>query len=286
MKCIRCNNDCTFKERPEKRCPKCKGEFAFEPRTGDLMTDAAFKSALDAVSAKDSVRWGVEHLYYEICRRKKKSLAALGCAWVAALVCIIAGITAASFGGWPIVVASAVGLIIAASGSLGRLKGNSLAVDVDTFNLMWSHWEKVHGAPSSVIVRQKQPQSPRPVEADIGDYSFDRAVICDRARTVDLLLANNFHFENNCAVLSIEGYPPGPFETVRRMLKRNPKLEVFTLHDATRDGCTLAYRLRTDPNWFAGGGRVVDIGLRPSQTARFRGLFLISQTGDVQPVQG
>jgi hypothetical protein len=27
-------------------------------------------------------------------------------------------------------------------------------------------------------------------------------VICDRAQTVDVLLANNFHFENNCAVLS------------------------------------------------------------------------------------
>ena len=34
-----------------------------------------------------------------------------------------------------------------------------------------------------------------------------------------MLLANNFHFENNCAILSIEGYPPNVFETVRAMLK-------------------------------------------------------------------
>ena len=107
-------------------------------------------------------------------------------------------------------------------------------------------WERAHGKPPGLIVRPsaQAPSRPRRVlESDLADYSFDRAVICDRARTVDLLLANNFHFENNCAVLSIDGYPPGPFETVRTMLKRNPKLQVFALHDATVEGCTLAHRL-------------------------------------------
>ena len=104
----------------------------------------------------------------------------------------------------------------------------------------------VHGKPPGLIVSEAgaRPRS-RPLESDIGDYSFDRAVICDRARTVDLLLANNFHFENNCAVLSVDGYPQGPFETVRTMLKRNPRLQVFALHDATLAGCGLAHRWPT-----------------------------------------
>ena len=120
---------------------------------------------------------------------------------------------------------------------------------------------------------RREPAAPRP-EPDLADYSFDRAVICDRARTVDLLLANNFHFENNCAVLSIDGYPPGPFETVRAMLKRNPRLQVFALHDATPDGCTLAHRLATDPAWFAGQVPVIDVGLRPGHAGPFQGLWL------------
>ena len=57
------------------------------------------------------------------------------------------------------------------------------------------------------------PTPKRTFDSDIADYSFDRAVICDRARTADLLIANNFHFENNCAVLSVDGYPPHAFET-------------------------------------------------------------------------
>ena len=30
MKCARCSHDSKFSERTNKRCPKCKGEFAFE----------------------------------------------------------------------------------------------------------------------------------------------------------------------------------------------------------------------------------------------------------------
>src|SRR5262249_59661346 len=123
-------------------------------------------------------------------------------------------------------------------------------LDRTRFDRLWNHWQEVYGKPDGVIVRFQTPSKPPAVEPDLGDYSFDRAVICDRARTVDLLLANNFHFENNCAVLSIDGYPKGPFETVRAMLKRNPRLQVFALHDASFAGCALAHRLANDTAWF------------------------------------
>jgi hypothetical protein len=108
----------------------------------------------------------------------------------------------------------------------------------------------------------------------------------DRARTVDLLIANNFHFENNCAVLSIGGYPEGPFETVRAMLKRNRKLKVFALHDATVPGCQLAYHLANDPAWFSGQVSVIDVGLRPRHAGPFNGRLLPSASRHVFPTQG
>jgi hypothetical protein len=114
---------------------------------------------------------------------------------------------------------------------------------------------------------------PRALPPDIHAYSFDRAVICDRAETVDLLVANNFHFENNCAVLSIDGYPPQAFDTVRAMLRNNPRLVVYALHDATLDGCLLARRLAADPSWFQGRAQVVDVGLRPHHAAAFKGFW-------------
>jgi len=146
-------------------------------------------------------------------------------------------------------------------------------VDQGTFDVMWRRWCGAHGTPESVIVRKERSEPARPVEADLGDYSFDRAVICDRARTADLLLANNFHFENNCAVLAVGGYPAQPFETVRTMLKRNPKLKVLALHDCTPEGCQLARKLAGDPAWFADQVSVIDVGLRPSQAKPLRGLY-------------
>jgi hypothetical protein len=99
-------------------------------------------------------------------------------------------------------------------------------------------------------------------------------------------LANNFHFENNCAVLSVDGYPPGPFPTVLGMLKRNPRLQVVALHDATPTGCILAQKLATNREWFAGQVQVVDIGLRPSHAKPFEGLLLRSSTPVVQTGNG
>jgi hypothetical protein len=120
----------------------------------------------------------------------------------------------------------------------------------------------------------------------LADYSFDRAVICDRARTADLLIANNVHFENNCAVLSVGGYPPGPFETIRAMLRKNPRLQVFALHDATGPGCRLAHQLATSPEWFKDLATVTDVGLRPSHAKPFRGLLLRNLGGPVAAGNG
>jgi hypothetical protein len=262
------------------------GFFAFEPRLGDPLTDPAFLRSIEAVSAQGRVRWGVEHLHYEVCRRKRilpasPIVLAVG-AGVVALGSTILGGARSSAWLWGLVPA---GLLAVAAYAIYR-SSPFIQVDGPTFRRLYDRWIEVHGTPEGVIVRKPQPAAPRQVEPDIGDYSFDRAVICDRARTVDLLLANNFHFENNCAVLSVEGYPQGPFETVRKMLKRNPKLSVYALHDATPAGCRLAHRLATDPAWFAGQAKVIDVGLRPSHAPRFRGLLLEGVSHPVPAEEG
>jgi hypothetical protein len=277
MKCIRCDHDSKYKDRSNRKCPNCGGLFAFEPRAGDPLTDMAFKRSIERVSSEGRVRWGVEHLYYEVCRRKRIQPGApiglaIGAGALALGSTILGGAVKPGF---------LLGLVPAGLMAWGAyyLYSSSpfVRMDSSTFRRLYDQWVAAHGAPAGVIGRKPQPAQAREVESDIADYSFDRAVICDRARTVDLLLANNFHFENNCAVLSVDGYPAGPFETVRKMLKRNPRLQVYTLHDATLKGCNLAQRLVTDPAWFAGQARVIDVGLRPSHGPRFRGLLLESK---------
>src|SRR5215207_3406209 len=54
-----------------------KGTFAFEPQAKDPVTDMLFLNAIKAVSGDGKIRWGVEHLYYEVCRRKRPKKAPL-----------------------------------------------------------------------------------------------------------------------------------------------------------------------------------------------------------------
>jgi len=104
------------------------------------------------------------------------------------------------------------------------------------------------------------------VSSDVSAYSFDRLVVCDRPEIAQFLIANNFHFENNCAVLSITGYPQNIFDTTMEMLRRNPDLKVYALHDCTPRGIGLVDRLRTSPNWFSDSSAIIiDLGLLPRQ---------------------
>ncbi len=100
---------------------------------------------------------------------------------------------------------------------------------------------------------------------DITAYSFDCLVVCDTAQIAQMLIANNFHFENNCAILSITGYPPAIFDTVLQMLRRNPDLTVYAFHDASPQGVGLVRQLRTSASWFRDNVTIIDLGLLPRQ---------------------
>jgi hypothetical protein len=279
MICTKCNKGSNLRDRGrEKKCPHCGQLFVFEPAglAGDPITDRLFLKAIQAVSCEGSVHWNLDHLRYELVRRKLPKLhnqlillgaiLCLSCVTGAGLFAIELSL-AIIFGIGVFAGLIVVFLFHVSYGKYARYERFQVEV--------WlSRWEAVHGTPPGYIIRiPPQIDAPQP-ENDVADYSFDRAVICDRSETADVLLANHFHFENNCAVLSIDGYPPGPFEIVRRMLRRNPKLKVYALHDATVEGCELAERLATDPAWFGGGVPVIDVGLRPSHAQRLKGLWL------------
>ena len=82
---------------------------------------------------------------------------------------------------------------IALARSVWRAKQRKfIQLDQKLFDSMLRDWTKAHGQPKGLIVRAMTRGTPAPAprqrETDIADYSFDRAVICDRARTADVLL--------------------------------------------------------------------------------------------------
>jgi hypothetical protein len=162
------------------------------------------------------------------------------------------------------------------------------ALDYASFKRdLLSRWVAAHGEPPTML-----PEGGRPRPAagpgrrgkrasDLRSFSFDRLLVCDRAETADMLLANNLHFEANTPVVSVDGHPSDVIDEVMALARQNPNLTVFALHDADPQGCLLPLRLREDPAWFPQPAvTILDIGLRPRQVPGLAGQLI------VQPAAG
>jgi hypothetical protein len=144
-------------------------------------------------------------------------------------------------------------------------------------------WSRINGAvdyllpsPSSRLPASTPNPTPDP---EVTAYSFDRLLVCQSDEIAQMLIANNFHFENNCAILGISGYPQRIFETAMQMLRRNPDLRVFALHDCSPEGIKLVYQLRTNPNWFPDESiAIVDVGLSPRQILAAKSDLFVQRT--------
>ncbi|MBF2028818.1 MAG: hypothetical protein IGS48_19005 [Oscillatoriales cyanobacterium C42_A2020_001] len=139
-------------------------------------------------------------------------------------------------------------------------------------------WQTVNPI-TKILEPPKETQVALNVNPDVTAYSFDRLVVTDSAAIAQLLIANNFHFENNCAILSVTGYPQGIFLTAMEMLRRNPELKVYAFHDCSGKGMGLAHHLRTSPQWFQNSPvEIVDVGLLPRQILSIPSVFVQQST--------
>ncbi|UBF25438.1 hypothetical protein K9N68_28215 [Kovacikia minuta CCNUW1] len=144
-------------------------------------------------------------------------------------------------------------------------------------------WQRHNPAIDKLLPPPRETNPNPSVNSEITAYSFDRLVVCDHAEIAQLLIANNFHFENNCAILSITGYPESIFETTMTMLRRNPDLRVYAIHSCTPRGIQLAYHLRTSPQWFQNSQiSIIDVGLLPRQIIANKDMFVQNSIEMVQ----
>jgi len=155
-----------------------------------------------------------------------------------------------------------------------------LIVSLSSVEGWLTKWQEINGTMDKVLPSVQQQiiseVDSTSINPEVTAYSFDRLVVCDSANLAQLLIANNFHFENNCAILSITGYPQGIFTTTMEMVKRNPDLQVFALHDCSPKGVSLVHHLRSSETWFLNNDvTIIDVGLLPRQIlANKRGMFV------------
>jgi hypothetical protein len=136
-------------------------------------------------------------------------------------------------------------------------------------------WQAVNGKVFRLLPPSIQKKGIATVNQDVTVYSFDRLVVCQTAEVAQMLIANNFHFENNCAILSIGGYPEDIFDITMQMLYRNADLKVYLLHDCSPQGMRILHQLKTSDLWFKNSNvSIIDIGLRPNQVMSSKHLFV------------
>lgn len=149
-----------------------------------------------------------------------------------------------------------------------------LQVEMSQVEGWLSSWQRINPI-AKLLPPPNENTLPGVVNPDVTAYSFDRVVVTDTAAIAQLLIANNFHFENNSAILSITGYPQSIFQTTMEMLRRNPDLKVYAFHDCSARGLNLVHQLRTSPQWFADGAiEIFDVGLVPRQVIKLPNVLI------------
>ena len=306
MKCIKCGAYNNLRDRKinSARCKRCQHRFIFESTTinGVKITDAMFAKAIADISVNDTLFFTSQQLCYFFGKRFKKTIPRVFYTTsthvtvekpnngifrqIVGLLIIVIGFFLSLKLTATITIAiylflgtSILGLRVIYSGRQkvrkihqqhahqSSNKAQTYRIDFHKCQYCINQWTAINP------IAKLLPPPPHTnenanttVSPDVSAYSFDRLVVCDRPEIAQFLIANNFHFENNCAVLSVTGYPQSIFDTIMQMLRRNPDLKVYALHDCTPRGIGLVNQLRTSPNWFQNSSVIIiDIGLLPWQ---------------------
>jgi hypothetical protein len=280
VKCIHCNFDNKLKARLANRgrCTACQHPFVFDPKAEKgramIFTDVFFQHFLDAATAQETLQVTRQQLFYVFnARYLRKQMQWLkvagGFSLAAGVLLLIFGIIFSPWLFLPMLGAWLLAAFLLVPEWRERVfpkQPKAPPVTFSQFTDWLGRWHKVNGAPKKLLPPpQKQP--PAPVSAEVAQYSFDRVVVCQRDSLAQFLIANHFHFEHNCAVLSLSGYPHNLFDTVMEMLRRNPDLKVYALHDASAEGLQMPRRLLTEKRWFREFPtvQIFDLGLMPRQ---------------------
>lgn len=270
MKCIYCGTNTRYRVRQDKggRCDRCGHQFAFEPRNNSLkVTDALFQGSIQGLSGESKLFFTERQLWYEFDRH----LARRRQWWRIPVYMAIASVVASIFFS-NLTIFLVLGIItLAVAVALYSYYQRGPTTPIVTFEVFRSQflgaWTQIHGPIEKLL--SALPREPHQLleakEPDLTAYSFNRALVTSQAEIAAMLIANRFHSENNCAILSLDGYPYNRTDSVLTMLRRNPQLMVYTLHDASVEGCRLSLRLR-QPDWFPESTVVIfDLGLFPRQ---------------------
>lgn len=137
--------------------------------------------------------------------------------------------------------------------------------ELDKYIQLWTY---AHQKPQSLII----PGEKLAIEAsrlkELNQYAVDKILVCERPEMVDFFVANRFHMEQKCLVMTAGGYPFQETDLLFEKLRGLAKLAIFVLHDASLKGVKLPVYLRKQAPWVSKQAQVIDLGLSAEHASK------------------
>ncbi|MDJ0846109.1 MAG: hypothetical protein QNJ08_17970, partial [Crocosphaera sp.] len=221
MRCVKCGKNSNYKQRIANNsyCYNCGHPFAFEPSEMKKIitfTDPFFASVLSDISAHNTLYFTSKQFHYFFNKKLKLKAINRENRLIIILVLFIFFIIISEF--LKSTYSKEIGDItsflftLLAIGSFYFIVANQVKtqtnqifiVSLEEMNQCLNRWQEIN-ASLSYLLSSPNTEQFNPINLGTNAYSFDRAIICDKSEIAQFLIKNNFHFENNCAVLSIDG---------------------------------------------------------------------------------
>ncbi|MBW4622966.1 MAG: hypothetical protein KME17_26860 [Cyanosarcina radialis HA8281-LM2] len=281
MKCISCETDNSWLDRITNsgRCKNCQHSFVFDPQQkyADLFTDDVFDRAIDDISERQTLFFAPQQLFYRLDKElrntnTKKIDSTLIVVIFITLLGLIIGIFPIAFPDYgrpqEAYTIPAI-LLILLAGAIAIFKFSSIATNSEPTSITQNQFQDWLERWNEVNSRTLEKLLPYP-KSETGWQGnpdrFQQIIICDRPEIAQLLLANNFPLENNCAICDIDGYKLENWKKVKQAIERYPDLKIYVLHDAAPEGASLVSQLTNEPNLpIDRNTKIHDLGLWPRQ---------------------
>ena len=126
-----------------------------------------------------------------------------------------------------------------------------------------------HGCPAGLLTAKTlSPLLMTNSAPDLTSYGLSKIIICQEESIANMLLANYFHMDLSCAVLSLAAATPLP-DAICAMMARSMGACVYFLHSANLQALTLISQLRRSLD-LSDGTPLVIVGLRPRQISQMQ----------------
>ena len=250
MNCPHCQTDLKYKERSGCKCSNCFKEFAFDPKTHQLLlSDKLFSKITSKLGDNNKLHFTRQQLQFAVSRKKiKTSVSALFMIIPAVITTFVAAFLFVSAA--PFVAVAWVILIVAAFiYSKNRVL---MPQTIDEFNLsVLARWRSVYGKLPPNLIDKKSLLSPL-------TNNLKGILICETVDSAVCLQAN--HVAENLKLAIFGEWSANEKNRVINLVNTYDDLPVYILHDASVEGLQFSQQIKRE---LINQAKVKDIGLRP-----------------------